>query len=48
MNLGDITAGNNALIGPPRLVCGDDYLCEAKKGYDVSTGLGTPDGLKAF
>jgi subtilase family serine protease len=47
-SLFDITSGNNALSGPPRLVCGNDYLCEAKKGYDAPTGLGSPDGLKAF
>ena len=41
----DITAGNNALIGPPGQVCGSDYLCQARKGYDAPTGLGTPDGI---
>jgi hypothetical protein len=39
----DITTGSNAL-GPPRVICGNDYLCSAKKGYDAPTGLGTPDG----
>jgi hypothetical protein len=29
-------------------VCGYDYLCVAKKGYDAPTGLGTPDGTGAF
>jgi hypothetical protein len=28
--------------------CGHDYLCQAKKGYDAPTGLGTPDGTGAF
>ncbi|HEY2550004.1 MAG TPA: S8 family serine peptidase [Streptosporangiaceae bacterium] len=42
----DVTAGNNALIGgTPKQVCGDDYLCKARKGYDAPTGLGTPDGI---
>ena len=44
----DITAGNNALVGPPGQVCGDDYLCKARKGYDAPTGLGTPDGIAGF
>jgi hypothetical protein len=41
----DVTAGNNALLGPPGQVCGGDYLCQARKGYDAPTGLGTPDGI---
>jgi hypothetical protein len=41
----DITAGNNALVGPPGQVCGSDYLCQARKGYDAPTGIGTPDGI---
>jgi subtilase family serine protease len=44
----DVTAGNNALLGSPKAVCGSDYLCTAKKGYDAPTGLGTPDGTGAF
>jgi hypothetical protein len=48
-DLFDVTRGNNALIGgTPRAVCGDDYMCVAKKGYDAPTGLGTPDGTGAF
>ena len=39
----DITAGSN-VFDPPRVVCGADYLCTARKGYDAPTGLGTPDG----
>jgi len=27
---------------------GHDYLCQAKKGYDAPTGLGTPDDTGAF
>jgi subtilase family serine protease len=41
----DVTAGNNALISNPGQVCGDDYLCKARKGYDAPTGLGTADGI---
>ena len=29
-------------------VCGNDYLCVAKKGYDAPTSLGTPDDIGAF
>ncbi len=50
-SLFDVTKGSNALtfeganVGP---VCGGDYLCQAKPGYDAPTGLGTPDGIGAF
>jgi hypothetical protein len=44
----DITRGNNVLIGGVAAVCGGDYLCQAKKGYDAPTGLGTPDGIAGF
>ena len=46
----DITKGNNAfLVGfNPGQVCGRDYLCTAKTGYDAPTGLGTPDGISGF
>ena len=46
----DITKGNNAfLVGfTPGQVCGRDYLCTAKTGYDAPTGLGTPDGISGF
>ncbi len=43
----DITAGTNDLFANGA-ACGHDYLCEAKKGYDAPTGLGTPDGTTAF
>ncbi len=43
----DITAGTNDVLGNGA-ACGHDYLCEAKKGYDAPTGLGTPDGTGAF
>lgn len=45
----DIIHGNNAWFVPqPKVVCGDSYLCVARKGYDAPTGLGTPDGIGAF
>jgi Subtilase family len=47
-SLFDVTKGNNGLLIPARLACGDDYLCAAKKGYDAPTGMGTPDGIGAF
>jgi subtilase family serine protease len=43
-SLFDITKGSN-VFGD---VCGGDYLCTARKGYDAPTGLGTPDGTGAF
>ncbi len=44
-----VTNGNNAFLVPlPGVVCGDDYLCVAKKGYNGPTGMGTPDGVGAF
>jgi hypothetical protein len=45
----DVTKGNNDWIsGAGGAVCGHDYLCQAKRGYDAPTGLGTPDGIGAF
>jgi hypothetical protein len=44
----DVTRGNNVLIGAAVKVCGGDYLCKARKGYDAPTGLGTPDGIAGF
>ena len=45
----DVTSGNNDGFGGTNgAVCGYDYLCVAKKGYDAPTGLGTPDGIGAF
>jgi Subtilase family len=43
-SLFDITTGTNVFAD----VCGADYLCVAKRGYDAPTGLGTPDGTSAF
>jgi hypothetical protein len=43
----DITTGTNDLIQGGG-ACGGDYLCVARKGYDVPTGLGTPNGTGAF
>jgi subtilase family serine protease len=39
--LHDVTVGSNGY-------CGGDYLCTAKKGYDGPTGMGTPNGIRAF
>jgi hypothetical protein len=50
-SLFDVTAGGNVLhYGGQTVgnVCGGDYLCQAKNGYDAPTGLGTPDGTGAF
>jgi subtilase family serine protease len=44
----DVTAGNNDPVTGTGAVCGHDYLCQAAKGYDAPTGLGTPDGTGAF
>jgi hypothetical protein len=44
----DVTRGSNVLFGSARGECGADYQCEAKKGYDAPTGLGTPDGIAGF
>ena len=39
--LNDITSGSNGN-------CGGSYLCTAGPGYDGPTGLGTPNGSKAY
>ncbi|GAA1910221.1 S53 family peptidase [Streptantibioticus ferralitis] len=39
--LNDVTSGSNGSCNP-------SYLCNAGQGYDGPTGLGTPNGLKAF
>jgi hypothetical protein len=45
----DVVSGNNDwFFGDDGAVCGYDYLCVAKPGYDAPTGLGTPDGIGAF
>ena len=40
-SLWDVSAGSNGTCAPA-------YLCNAGKGYDGPTGLGTPDGSFAF
>jgi subtilase family serine protease len=40
-NLFDVTSGSNGS-------CGGTYLCTGAVGYDGPTGLGTPNGNKAF
>jgi subtilase family serine protease len=42
--LKDVVGGNNSYIED----CGGDYLCNALKGYDAPTGLGSPRGLKSL
>jgi hypothetical protein len=45
----DVVSGNNDwFFNDNGAVCGYDYLCVAKPGYDAPTGLGTPDGIGAF
>ena len=44
----DVSTGNNDWTGRQGAVCGYDYLCVAKNGYDAPTGLGTPDGTGSF
>jgi len=50
--LNDVTAGDNdpydSYDNSGGAICGYDYLCMAKPGYDAPTGLGTPDGTRAF
>jgi len=41
--LKDVVGGSNAVDD-----CGGDYLCNALKGYDAPTGLGSPRGLKSL
>ena len=48
-SLFDITMGSNDVFeSGTGAACGGDYLCNATKGYDAPTGLGTPDGTGAF
>ena len=42
-HLYDVVAGSNGSCGSPV-----NYLCNAKRGYDAPTGLGTPHGIGAF
>ena len=45
----DVTKGNNDWFqGTGGAICGHDYLCVARTGYDGPTGLGTPNGTGAF
>ena len=44
-DLNDVVGGGNDYAGGD---CGGDYLCNAVKGYDGPTGLGTPNGIAAF
>lgn len=42
--LNDVVGGSNHEFE----TCGTDYMCNALKGYDGPTGLGTPNGTAAF
>jgi subtilase family serine protease len=47
--LNDVVAGSNGYPASPwSRDCGGDYVCNAVRGYDGPTGLGTPNGLGAF
>ena len=41
-------SGLHDVIGGSNGYCGGDYLCNAKKGYDAPTGLGSPRGVSAL
>jgi subtilase family serine protease len=41
-------SGLQDVIGGSNGYCGGDYLCNAKKGYDAPTGLGSPRGVSAL
>jgi Subtilase family len=45
-SLYNVTVGSNDHDGGA--TCGHDYLCQAQKGYNAPTGLGTPDGTGAL
>jgi subtilase family serine protease len=51
-HLNDVTTGDNdpldAIENSAGAICGHDYICTAKPGYDAPTGLGTPNGTGAF
>jgi hypothetical protein len=38
-------AALNDVVGGSNGYCGGDYLCNAKRGYDAPTGMGTPHGV---
>ena len=41
-------SGLHDVVGGSNGYCGGDYLCNAKKGYDAPTGLGSPRGVSAL
>jgi hypothetical protein len=43
-DLNDVTSGNNDVWG----LCSVTYFCNGVAGYDGPTGLGTPNGIRAF
>lgn len=44
----DVTIGTNAGVGFCKAMGYSNALCDATKGWDGPTGLGTPNGLKPF
>jgi subtilase family serine protease len=44
----NVTRLYDVKVGFNGITCGTSYLCNAKKGYDGPTGLGTPKGVGAF
>jgi subtilase family serine protease len=45
----DVTSGTNGQCATGLLGLGpNSYLCQAQRGYDGPTGLGTPNGIGAF
>jgi subtilase family serine protease len=45
-SLHDVTRGSNGHVGDG--ICRAFLQCNAAPGYDLPTGVGTPDGLRAF
>jgi subtilase family serine protease len=41
-------SGLHDVVGGSNGYCGGDYLCNAKRGYDAPTGLGSPRGVSAL
>lgn len=41
-------SGLHDVVGGSNGYCGGDYLCNARKGYDAPTGLGSPRGVSAL
>ncbi|WP_162795287.1 hypothetical protein [Nonomuraea lactucae] len=49
LSLADLVTGGTSMSAP--LIagsCGDSYLCTARPGYDVPTGVGAPRGVRGL